>query len=401
LYQQLEADVIADIARRVKKTGRFTETAELMAQAMKEKGESPAVIRAKVMALLRADKDYMNAVAQNTKEYKQLVMQEIRQAEKEAERIGNDIIADAGDMAFNTDLSAWEEAGKKLTKDSAFTRLVEEMMIATNGTLRNITKTTGFGGANSFTAVQNAYTRSLDKALVKMSSGAFSFDQCVTEMVRDLSQSGLRSVDYASGRSYQLDTASRMCLRTSSAQLSAQLTEKHCNDTGEDLVEVDSHWGARPAHAAWQGKIYSRSGKSRKYPSFSVCGYGRADGICGPYCRHNFYVYFDGISEPMKKSQEPAPKSFMGKEYTYTDATQKQRSMERDIRAIKREIEASKAIGSDTKALESKKRLLIGNYHAFSDKMDIRPKDNRLRVVKGSSELNNTRVFKDFTKNII
>lgn len=256
LYQQLEADVIADIARRVKKTGRYTETAELMVQAMKEKGESPDKIRAEVMKLLRADKAYMDAVSKNTVEYKRLVMEEIKQAEKEAERLGNDIIAQAGDMAFNTDLSAWEEAGKKLTKDSAFTRLVEEMAVATNGTLRNITKTTGFGNARGFMAVQNAYINSLDKALVKMTSGAFSFDQAVTDMVRDLSQSGLRSVDYASGRSYQLDTAARMCLRTSSAQLSAQITEKHLNDTGEDLVEVDAHWGARPEHAAWQGKIY-------------------------------------------------------------------------------------------------------------------------------------------------
>lgn len=118
-------------------------------------------------------------------------------------------------------------------------------------------------------------------------------------------------------------------------------------------------------------------------------------------CRHNFYPYFEGISEPTKWEPEPDPKSYMGKEYTYTQATQKQRSMERDIRAVKREIEASKAIGSDTKTLERKKKLLIANYHAFSSKMEIRAKDNRLRVVKGSSELNNTRVFKDFTKNIV
>lgn len=401
LYQQLEADVIADIARRVKKTGRFTETAELMVNAMAEKGENPAKIRADVMKLLRADTAYQKAVAENTKEYKQLVMEEVRTVEKEAERLGNEIIANAGDMAFNTDLSAWEQAGKKLTKDSAFTRLVEEMMVATAGTLKNITKTTGFKGASGFMSIQNAYINSLDKALVKMTSGAFSFDQAVNDMVRDLAQSGLRSVDYASGRSYQLDTAARMCLRTSSAQLSAQITEKHLNDTGEDIVEVDAHWGARESHAAWQGKIYSRSGKSKKYPPFSVCGYGRADGICGINCRHNFNVFFAGISEPTRWDKEPAPKSYMGKEYTYTQATQKHRSMERDIRAVKREIEASKAIGSDTKALERKKKLLIANYHAFSDKMDIRPKDNRLRVVKGSSDLNKTAVFKDLTKNIV
>ena len=55
LYQALEQDVIADIARRVKKTKRFTETAELMAQAMKETGMVPDRIREEVMKLLRAD----------------------------------------------------------------------------------------------------------------------------------------------------------------------------------------------------------------------------------------------------------------------------------------------------------------------------------------------------------
>ena len=33
LYQDLEREVIADIARRVKKTARLTETAELIAKA--------------------------------------------------------------------------------------------------------------------------------------------------------------------------------------------------------------------------------------------------------------------------------------------------------------------------------------------------------------------------------
>ena len=63
LYQALEQDVIADIARRVKKAKRFTETAELMAQAMKETGKSPDQIRAEVMKLIRADKAFQDEVA--------------------------------------------------------------------------------------------------------------------------------------------------------------------------------------------------------------------------------------------------------------------------------------------------------------------------------------------------
>ena len=65
LYQALEQDVIADIARRVKKTKRFTETAELMAQAMKETGMVPDRIRAEVMKLLRADKAFQDEIAKN------------------------------------------------------------------------------------------------------------------------------------------------------------------------------------------------------------------------------------------------------------------------------------------------------------------------------------------------
>ena len=73
LYQEMEREIIADIARRVKKTGRYTETAELMAKSMVEQGYSASKIQAEVMKLLRADKAYQMAVAENTKAYKMQV----------------------------------------------------------------------------------------------------------------------------------------------------------------------------------------------------------------------------------------------------------------------------------------------------------------------------------------
>ena len=71
LYQNLEDEVIADIARRVKKTGRYTETAELMAKSMVEQGYSSEKIQAEVMKILRADKQLQMEIAENTKAYKQ------------------------------------------------------------------------------------------------------------------------------------------------------------------------------------------------------------------------------------------------------------------------------------------------------------------------------------------
>lgn len=394
LYQALEQDVIADIARRVKRTGRFTETAELMAKAMMQAGKSPAQIRKEVMKVLRADAAYRKEVAANTKQYKRDTIHKIRQTEKEAAAMGNMLIAEAGDMSFNKDLWLWHQAGKTLTKDSAFVRLVEAMAEQTEGELKNLTRTTGFKGVHGAIAVMNAYQNTLDKALLKMTSGAFSFDRAAEDCVKELAHSGLRRINYASGRSYQLDTAARMCLRTGSAQLSAKISMHNCDKTGVDLVEVDAHWGARPEHAKWQGQVYSRSGKHGKYPDFEACHYGEIDGLCGVNCRHSFYPFFEGISVQNTWEPEPEPFEYRGKTYDYYQATQKQRKMEREVRATKREIEAAKAYGQDTKELNAELRKQISEYHAFSKEAGIRPKDNRLRVVKGSSDLTKTNVYK-------
>ncbi len=395
LMQEAEQDIIADIARRIKKTGRFTETAELRVMALRKAGWSTQKIRVEVMNILNADPEYKKFVANNTKQYKRDVMSAIRQMEKEAAKAGDDIIAEAGDMSYNSDLYAWHQAGETLTKDSSIVKIVEEMGATTGGTLKNLTRTMGFKGPHDFVALHSAYIRYLDKALMKMIMGGVSYDAAVEDSVREMARSGLRSVDYASGRTYQLDTAARMCIRTSAHQLSAKISYRNCDVMNTDLVEVSKHWGARPSHQVWQGKIYSRSGKNKKYPPFKECHYGEADGLCGVNCRHTFHPFFEGISEPTKWQKEPEPKEYGGKMYSYYDATQKQRAMERQIRSTKREIEAMRSIGGNTSELESQKKRQIREYHKFSHAMDISPKDNRLRVVKGSSDLNKTETLKE------
>ena len=58
---------------------------------------------------------------------------------------------------------------------------------------------------------------------------------------------------------------------------------------------MTAHEGARPAHAEWQGKVYSRSGKSKKYPSLvDKTGYGTGPGLGGWNCRHSMFPYYDG-----------------------------------------------------------------------------------------------------------
>lgn len=184
------------------------------------------------------------AVAEHTKEYKQYVASEISRVVAEAKEQGNDIVADAGNMAFNADLSMWEQAGKSLSQPSGFHQLVDAMAVQTNGELKNLTKSLGFKNIG-FTALENVYQHQLDLGLIKLTSGAYSWQQVVNDCVRELAQSGLRTIDYKSGRSMQLDTAVRNCIRTASGQLAGKVTMLNMDSTGERLVEVSQHWGAR------------------------------------------------------------------------------------------------------------------------------------------------------------
>jgi len=259
---------------------------------------------------------------------------------------------------------------------------MDAFKVQTANELRNLTRTTGFKGT-VLQPVMSAYQREMDMALVKLATGTFSYDQICNDIVHNLAQSGLRTIDYASGRSYQLDTAARMSVRTGMSQLSGRITEANIESTGVDLVITSQHMGSRPEHAIWQNKVFSYSGKSKKYPNFvEATGYGTVAGLKGANCLHDFYPYWEGISIKEPDLKEPTPVMVDGKEYDYYAATQKQRLMERNIRATKREIEAQRAIGGDTSILQANLRKKSADYHRFSNDVGIRAKDNRLRVVR-------------------
>ena len=396
LYQDLEDEIIADIARRVKKTGRYTETAELMAKSMVEQGYSAEKIQAEVMKTLRADKSYQMAVAENTAAYKQEVQEIIKQTVKEAREAGHELIAEAGDMAWNNDLSMWQEHGVDLKKPNSMSQLLASFQKQTAGELKNLTRTMGFKNTVlGTTGVLNAYQREMDLATLKVATGTFSYDQAVNDCVHRLAQSGLRAVDYASGRTYQLDTAARMSVRTGLSQLSGKITEANLMQTGQDLVITSQHMGSRPEHVPWQNKVFSYSGKNKEYPDFfQETGYGTATGLKGVNCTHDFYPYWEGASIIPEDIKEPEPVKINGKEYDYYQVSQQQRKMERNIRATKREIEAQKAIGGDTAELQSRLRKQTADYKQFSAAAGVKVKNNRLRVESGSSDISKTRIAK-------
>lgn len=404
LFQNLEYEVITDIARRIQKTLTYSRTAELQAMAMRELGYSPARIRKEAMKILNADPNFRKAVAKHTLEYKRDVKNIINNITREAYKANDEIVANAGNMSWINDLSVWKDAGRELTDNSFLHQLVGTFTAQTAGELKNLTQSTGFKTMSGYEAVENAYKRELDKAVVKICSGTFSQDKVLRDVVHNLAQSGLRSIDFASGYSMQLDTAARVALRTGCHQLSGKVMDKNIEQTGENLVYVSTHWGARNTgeghanHSQWQGKVYfikaghdysveaERIGQGSITDLWQATGYSIDGshvndplGLNGYNCRHNHHPWFEGISSIPKAAPEPRPVTINGKTYDYYAMTQKMRSMERSVRALKREKEALRALGMDTDEINARISRKKREYDEFCKMCGVNPKPSRLR----------------------
>lgn len=389
LFQDLEQEVIQDIARRVRKEKRWTETAELQAKALEELGYSPSEIRAAVLKKLHANKEYIDMINKNTLEHKRAVREEIDRVVAEAKKNGDDIVSRAGDMAFADDLEFWTSQGRHLKKSPALNQISKEVSKRLSHDLKSLTHSTGFKFTGRPIKMEKAFNYAMDKAVMNVVSGTFSTQQAVEQAVSELEKSGLRKVDFASGVSRGIDVAAHLAVRTALGQMSADISMSNAEELGADLVEVSSHAGARSGeghadHAAWQGKVYSISGKS--YPKESkrlgykieklsdVTGYpDDPTGLCGYNCRHTFYPFIEGISEPNPIEKDPEPVEVDGKTYTYYQATQKQRRLERELRELKRQH-----IGGTNRiaAIKAKEQ----QYARFCEKAGLKQNLNRIYV---------------------
>ena len=265
----------------------------------------------------------------------------------------------------------------------------------------NITRTTGFkivqNGKLVFTPLSDYFAKSLDKSLIGIASGAYTYSQAIGSVIDEMTNSGLRVVNYASGHTDRVEVAVRRALMTGVAQMTNQVNENNAKKLNTDYFEVDWHPGARNKgvgienHQAWQGKVYSRQ------EMITVCGEGDILGFAGINCYHIKWPFIKGISKRKytdewlkeQNEKENTPKEFRGKEYTVYDALQYQRKLERTIRKLKQdvlllgraEVDKDVLIAKQSK-LQSAKAL----YSEFSKAMGLPQQLERLRVGIGDSK---------------
>lgn len=179
-------------------------------------------------------------------------------------------------------------------------------------------------------------------------TGAESRQQAMRKTIREFNEKGIAAFVDKRGREWTPEAYVSMSMRTTAGSCATEIQMARCDYYGVDLIEVDSHSGARPKCARDQGKIFDRSNKSTKYPHWNTSSYGEPDGILGINCGHHIYPYIEGVSIrryfPMDED-ELAANDKLYKEI------QTQRSLERDVRKQKRQCMLYDELG-DQEAFE-------------------------------------------------
>lgn len=321
LFNDLEQTIMLDIIRRLQANNKeITRSADWQINRLYELGKSK-------------------------EEIKRYIKNTLNLSDEQIDKVFSNVIS----SGYARDKSLYDAVGKSFIPyedNLQLQQLVNSMITQTKGELKNITGSLGFAlrEPNStkltYTPLTDYYQSTLDKAITQIATGAFDYNTVLRNTVKEMTNSGLRYIDYDSGYSSRVSVAVRRAVLTGYNQVVANINESNAEKLETNYFETTYHSGARPTHQPWQGRVYS------KEELVSVCGLGTVTGLCGANCYHNYYPFIKGVSERTytdeeldRMNQEDNEKrEFRGKSYTKYEALQRQRKLETIMRAERQEI---------------------------------------------------------------
>ena len=349
--------LLRDIAERIAKAGQLTATAQYETWKLQQLGVSQRDLRTYLKKALKVS---------NAK---------LRQ-----------LLTQSAEAGYNYDLSSLPTVRAiPFDENEAVQQIVRAAIAQTQGTLENLTQTLGmvdpYGNVNP---LRDTYRKCMDYAFEQVSSGAVDYNTAIREATRNLAAKGVEFIDYESGVTTSLEAAVRRNIMGALGLMQEQISQYNHDQYGATGWEIDAHSNSAPDHEPIQGKQYADA----EYEALNNSLVRRIGTL---NCGHSAHPIVYGASIPQytpEELEEMRQKNekgitFRGKHYTGYEATQRQRRLERAIRAQKRKILIDKATG-DSEKLETdqiKLQLLQQDYKAFSKSAGLRTQHERLEKV--------------------
>lgn len=241
----------------------------------------------------------------------------------------------------------------------------------------NISRTSAIGytikdlkGNLVFKDISSTYKDIIDKAILNAGQGKTTYQQEMRNAIKQIGQSGLKTIDYESGRSVRLDSAIRQNTLEGLRTLTNQIQEQFGKEFGADGVEVSHHINSAPDHIdTVDGKQFSLNGdrvvNGKLYKDFNTVNNSLDRQVSTLNCRHYIFSIVLGVNKPQytdKQLEEDKKKNkqgfdFEGKHYSNYEGEQLQRLIERRIREQKDIQILAKSSGDKELTLQSQTKI--------------------------------------------
>ena len=260
----------------------------------------------------------------------------------------------------------------------------------------------GYTINGEFKGLRETYNELLDTALLNVGQGKQTYEAGVADILRQIGGSGLKTIEYESGRAVRLDSAIRMHLKGRLRELHNENQKLLGQEFGADGVEISVHDNPAPDHEEAQGRQFSNQEYEKLNSGMEAIDYkgnrytldhddnGSYRPISEMNCFHRIFSIILGVSQPLKtdeqlqKIRDDNNKGFEldGKHYTNYQGTQLQRQIEREIRKQKDIQILAKNAGNNELIAESQSNItaLTNKYRKVAQVSGLPTKAERLRV---------------------
>ena len=264
---------------------------------------------------------------------------------------------------------------------------VKALAKITANTFNNMMKTTAFmtieNGKKVYTPLSKIYQKTVDKAVLSLSQGKDSYQTAMRKAMKELADSGIRTVDYSTGYSRRLDSAVRQNMLDGMRQLSNEVQRQFGEEFDADGIEISVHEHPAPDHEDIQGHQYS-------IEEFEELNNSLERPISTLNCYHYTFSIVLGVSQP-EYTQEQLDKinadnkagfEFEGKHYTMYEGTQLQRQIETKIRQLKDRQIGARAMEDMEEVGKYQRKItqLTQKYNDLCKISGLQPKKTRMQV---------------------
>ena len=139
-------------------------------------------------------------------------------------------------------------------QNRALQRLVSSVYKVSGAEFKNIAKTTGFrlldkNGNPLLLDINKTYNEVIDRCIVSVSQGKETYQQAMRSTLKQLSDSGVRRIDYANNYSRRIDSSVRMNVLDAVREVSNQSQMLFGKEFDYNAVEVSHHSNSAPDHS--------------------------------------------------------------------------------------------------------------------------------------------------------